>query len=352
MTIQKINNYPLVSICIPTYNNARFLRECLDSIVNQTYQNKEIIIVDNASTDETKKIVKEYVEKYKIKYYRNEKNIGGEANFTRCIELAQGEFIAIYHSDDIYLPNMVEKQVKVFQDNSTLGAVFTSANFINSYGKIIGESKFPIELISEKVYYFPEIFLSILSNLNFLSCPSAMVRGKIYKEVIPFNEKMFGTSADLDMWFRILGRFPIAIINEKLMNRRIYNTHGSFSYGYLRTEQADFYRVMDYYLANKVNNMDISRNVLNKYEFLRSIDRIRCATNYLIQGKEKYAKRLLKKSFSFYIFLGAISSFKKTKFLIYWISGLGLLVLIYIGLGKYIGGKLHWLLYKWKRRFI
>ena len=132
MTIQKINNYPLVSICIPTYNNARFLRECLDSIVNQTYQNKEIIIVDNASTDETKKIVKEYVEKYKVKYYRNKKNIGGEANFTRCIELAKGEFIAIYHSDDIYLPNMVEKQVQVFQDNSTLGAVFTSANIINS----------------------------------------------------------------------------------------------------------------------------------------------------------------------------------------------------------------------------
>jgi len=352
MTIQKINNCPLVSICIPTYNNARFLRECLDSIVNQTYPNKEIIVSDNASTDETEKIAKEYVEEYKIKYYRNKKNIGGEANSTRCIELAKGEFIAAYHSDDIYLPNMVEKQVQVFQDNSTLGAVFTSANIINSYGKIIGESKVPIELINKKVYYFPDIFLSTLSNLNFLSCPSAMVRGKIYKEVIPFNEKMFGISADLDMWFRILGRYPIAIINEKLMNRRISNTHVSFSCGYLRTEQSDFYRVMDYYLANKFDNMEIPRGTLNKYEFLRSIDRIRCAANYLIQGKEKYAKRLLKKSFSFYIFLGAISSFRKTKFLIYWISGLGLLVLIYIGLGKYIGGKLHWLLYKWKRRFV
>jgi len=352
MTIQKINKFPLVSICIPTYNNARFLRECLDSIVNQTYQNKEIIIVDNASTDETKKIVKEYVEKYKVKYYRNKKNIGGGANFTRCIELANGELIAIYHSDDLYMADMVQKQVRVFQGNSSIGAVFTLANHINSFGKIIGESKIPSELRNKKYYYFSEIFLSLLSNLNFLVCPSVMVRNKIYKKLVFFDECRFGTSADLDMYLRILEDHPIAILDEKLISRRVCNTHISFSYGYLRTEQADFYRVMDYYLANKFDNMDIPRGTLNKYEFLRSIDRIRCAANYLIQGKEKYAKRLLKKSFSFYIFLGAISSFKKTKFLIYWISGLGLLVLIYIGLGKHIGGKLHWLLYKWKRRFV
>jgi len=179
-----------------------------------------------------------------------------------------------------------------------------------------------------------------------------MVRAKIYKEWVHFNKKKFGTSSDLAVWLRILERQPIAILDEKLMSRRISNTHVSFSYGYLRTKQADFYRVMDYYLANKFDNMDIPRDALNKYEFLRSIDRTRCAVNYLIQGKEKDAKGLLKKSFSFSIFLGAISSFRKTRFLIYWISGLGLLVLTYSGLGKYIGEKLHWLLYKWKRRFI
>jgi hypothetical protein len=244
---------------------------------------------------------------------------------------------------------MVERQVQVFQENPTVGAVFTRANFINNYGKIIGESNLPIELENKKNYYFSEIFLSILSNLNFLICPSAMVRGKIYKELVPFNERKFGTSADLDMWFRILERYPIAISNEKLMNYRINDTHGSFQLRYLRTEQADFFKVIDYYLSAKVNNINIPKSNLNKYEFLRSIDKIRCAVNYLIQGKKKYAKRLLKKTFSFYIFLGAISSFKKTKFLIYWISGLILLVLICIGLGKHIGKSLYYLLYRWKR---
>jgi len=349
MIDRTLYNQPLVSICIPTYNSARFLRECLDSIVNQTYSNKEIIVSDNASTDETEKIVKEYVEKYKVKYYRNEKNIGGEANFDRCIELANGEYITIFHSDDLYMPGIVQKQVQTFQENSSVGAVFACANFINNYGKVVGESKLPIELRNKRIYYFPDIFLSILSNLNFLICPSAMVRGKIYKELVPFNADSFGTSADLDMWLRILERQPIAIIDEKLMGYRISNTQGSFYSRYLRTEQADFFKVIDYYLSTKVNNINIPKSNLNKYEFLRSIDKIRCAVNYLIQGKEKYAKRLLKKTFSFYIFLGAISSFKKTKFLIYWISGLILLVLICLGLGKYIGKSLYYLLYRWKR---
>lgn len=343
---------PLVSICIPTYNNARFLRESLDSIVNQTYSNKEIIISDNVSTDETEIIVKEYAEKYKIKYYRNDKNIGAEANFTRCIELANGEYIAIFHSDDLYLPNMVKKQVEAFQKNLTIGAVFTMASLINSKNEVIGKIKLPSKLKGKYVYDFPKIFFSVLENLNFLVCPSAMVRSKIYKELVPFNEKRFKTSADLDMWLRILQICPITILNEYLIEHRVSNTQGSFQLRYLRTEQADFFKVIDYYLVNKVDNMDISRNVLKKYEFLRSIDKIRCAVNYLIQGKKKCAKRLLKKSFSFYIFLGAIISFKKTKFLIYWIFGMILLILASIGLVKYLKKILYWLLYQWNRKII
>jgi len=343
---------PLVSICIPTYNSAKFLKESLDSIVNQTYANKEIIISDNASTDETEKIVKEYVEKYKIKYYRNDKNIGAEANFTRCIELANGEYIAIFHSDDLYLSDMVKKQVEAFQKNPTIGAVFTMASHINSKNEVIGKIILPSKLKGKYVYGFPEIFFSILENLNFLVCPSAIVKSKIYKELAPFNGDRFGTSADLDMWLRILQICPIAILNEYLIKHRVSNTQGSFQLRYLRTEQADFFKVMDCYLSVKIGNMNIPKNVLNKYEFVRSIDKIRCAINNLIKGKEKDAKRLLKKSFSNDIFRGAIGNIGKPKFLAYWILGAILLGLVYCGLGKYFRKKLYRLVYYWKRKFI
>ena len=85
----------LVSICIPTYNSAKFLRESLESIVNQTYQNIEILVIDNASSDNSKEIIEEYKEKYKIGSYINEYNIGAEANFDRCVRTARGDYIAI-----------------------------------------------------------------------------------------------------------------------------------------------------------------------------------------------------------------------------------------------------------------
>ena len=342
-------NNPLVSICIPTYNSAEYLRESLDSIVNQTYPNKEIIISDNASTDETEKIAKEYMEKHKVKYYRNEKNIGAEANFTRCVELANGEYIAVFHSDDLYLPDMVKKQVEAFQKSPTIGAVFTMASLINSKNEVIGKIKLPSKLKGKYVYDFPEIFFSVLENLNFLVCPSAMVRSKIYKELAPFNEKRFKTSADLDMWLRILQICSIAILNEYLIEHRISNTQGSFQLRYLRTEQADFFKVMDCYLSVKIGNMNIPKNVLNKYEFLRSIDKIRCAINYLIKDRLQDAKDLLKKSFSIDIFRGAIGNIGKPKFLTCWILGLILLGLVDIGLGKYIRKSLYYLLYRRKR---
>lgn len=339
---------PLVSICIPTYNNARFLRECLDSIVNQTYTNKEIIVSDNASTDEIEKIAKEYVKKYKVKYYKNEKNIGAEANFNRCIELAKGEFIAIYHSDDLYMPDMVQKQVQVFQDNLSIGAVFTMANHINDCGKLIGEDKLPVELKYKSCFYFPEIFLSVLENGNFLVCPSVIVKGKIYKELVPFNKKRFKTSADLDMWLRILEKYPIAILDEKLMNRRIGYTQGTYIINYLRTEQADFFRVIDYYLKKSIVS-NIPRKILDKYNALRYKDNVRIALNCVIKKQPQKAKNLLRKIvFSNNIVSNAINNIKP-KLFIYWCINIITLCLIYIGIGKYIGKELYWLLYIYKK---
>ena len=184
------NKKPLVSVCIPTYNAEKTVGSTLQSILNQTYQNSEIIIVDNASTDNTLALLQNFNDP-RIKSYKNSKNIGAEKNWSRCIELASGEYIAIFHADDLYKSDMVEKQVHVFQDNPSIGAVFTMANRINDRGEVMGEHKLPVKLKGRKTYYFLEIFCSLLKNGNFLMCPSAVVRSKIYKELTPFNSTHF-----------------------------------------------------------------------------------------------------------------------------------------------------------------
>jgi len=341
---------PLVSICIPAYNTAKFLKESLDSIVNQTYTNREIIVSNNASTDDTEKIVKKYVEKYKIKYFKNDKNIGPWRNFERCISLAKGEYIAIFHADDIYMPNIVQKQVENFQKNIHIGAVFTNANLINSRGEIIGESKLPVELKKKEIYYFSEIFFSALNNLNYLICPSVMVKSKIYHEVIPFRDDLFETASDMDMWFRILEKYPIVILPEKLINYRISNTHETYLINYLRTEQANYFKVMNHYLANKINKMNFPKRALSNYEFQKSRDKLKCVINYIIRDEIADAKGLLKKPFSIDIFWGVGGIKRKYKYLFYFLLEVMMSTLISLGLVKYVKKILFWRLYQWRRR--
>jgi len=345
-----MSNPNSICICIPTYNAEKTVVQTVRSILNQTYQNTEILVVDNVSTDNTLALLREFNDP-RIKIHENNKNVSAEENFSRCIQLANGEYIAIFHADDLYMPDIVQKQVQAFQDNPTIGAVFTLANFIDDSGTVIGEHRLPVELRGKRIYYFPEIFLSILENQNFLVCPSAMVRSAIYKELEPFDGKRFKTSADLDMWLRILEKYPIAILGEKLINYRVSRAHGSYWFGYLRTEQADFFKVMDYYLSVKSTVLDIPRGALNKYEFLRSIDKIRCAVNYLIKGQSQDAKKLLKESFSAPVFWGAVGKIRGPKILAYRIFSATLLGLVDLGLGQHLRKILYWFLYIRKKKF-
>ncbi|MBE3088762.1 MAG: glycosyltransferase family 2 protein [Actinobacteria bacterium] len=326
---------PLVSICIPTYNNARFLRESLDSIVNQTYSNKEIIVSDNASTDETEKIVKEYVEKYKVKYYKNEKNIGAEANFTRCIELATGVFIAIYHSDDIYKPDIIDKEAEFLQKYSHVGAVFALDVQINENGKIIGETNLPKELKTKNIYNFIEIYKSLLKNGNcFLRTPTCMARKFIYNNVGLFNGKEFGTSADLEMWLRISTKYPIGILNEKLMKRRISNHSYTTSYWRMRTKKAHYFLVMDYFLKLPDLMVEIEEKDWKQYQYYKDLDRAYRGRNLLIKGEIDKAKNLLNKSLSRNFIVNSLRKLSRVRQLIIVII---LIFGINIGFGKHLG---------------
>lgn len=321
----------------------------LQSILNQTYQNLEILVVDNASTDNTMSLLQQ-INDSRVVIHRNERNIGAEANFNKCIQLASGEYIAIFHADDLYLPNMIEKQVRAFQDNPAVGAVFTLANRINDRDEIIGESILPATLRGKRVFHYPEIFFSILEDGNFLMCPSSMVKGKLYKELAPFDGDRFGTSADLDMWLRILEKGPIAVLDEKLMSYRVSARQGSYQLWFSRTEEGDFCKVMDYHLSVNSGVLNIPRSVLNKYEFQRSTEKVMRAMNHLNQGESAEARRLLRTSLSTRAFRGAVRSIGRPKVVAFWLCGI--LLLGSGHLRPYLAKSLRWLMRRVERRVI
>lgn len=116
----------LVSIITPAYNCETYIKECMDSVINQTYQNWEMIIVNDKSTDNTKEIIEEYIKKEpRIKLYNQPINEGAAAARNKAIEISNGRFIAFLDSDDAWKTNKLEKQIN-FMIYNNYGFTFTS----------------------------------------------------------------------------------------------------------------------------------------------------------------------------------------------------------------------------------
>lgn len=284
---------PLVCICIPTYNVAGTVRETVESILAQTYTKLDIHITDNASTDDTLCIVESFTDS-RITIHRHNVNVGGEGNFTRCIQMSTGKYTAIFHADDIYKPGMVAKQVAFLEANPDIGAVFTEAVTIDEQGVPLGviggvpKSKGKITRLS-----FRELLQTMLLHHNFLVCPSAMVLTELYRdEIREWGGSIFRSSSDVDTWLRLARKRPIAVLGEPLMHYRISCAQFSDSIRN-RTERADFFLVMDNYLARPEVLNFITNDDLMHYRWLGKHDLVVRGLNCFSLGRLSDAKNLV-----------------------------------------------------------
>ena len=128
---------PLVSVICLCYNHEQFVREALESVIRQTYSNVQIIVVDDFSSDESRIIIERFTQQNSnIIYLPLPKNVGNCAAFNRGLELAKGEFVIDFSTDDVLLPDRIEKQVSHFLKlDSSFGVVFTDAEYIDSSGR-------------------------------------------------------------------------------------------------------------------------------------------------------------------------------------------------------------------------
>lgn len=322
---------PLVCICVPTYNAANTVRETLESILAQTYSNLVVHVSDNASTDETLRVIESMADS-RVTIHRHVENIGGEGNFNRCILLAEGKYTAIFHADDIYEPSMVEKQVTFLEAHPEAGAVFTEASLIDEGGKRVGEIRLPQDVARKKSPYdFATLFKAVLRHSNFFMCSSFMVRTQIYQQEIGcWRGDLFGTSADLDVWLRILEQHPIGHLPEALMRYRISNAQWSVR---LRKEtaRAAFFRVVDHYLERDSVRRLLDRHDLQSYARLERRDRVMRAINLYLAEQTGEARGLLNDIFSLEAARSALLTKRGFGVLV---AGVYLRILILFGLDK------------------
>lgn len=215
---------PKVCICIPAYNAEDTIAETLNSLINQTYKNIVIYVIDNNSQDSTSDIVKKFAEKnVNIKLFQYNHTVSIDENFDRCIIHAEGEYTCIFHSDDVYQPNIIEKEIDLLSKHDEIGAVFTCADIINENGEKISEF-LPTNKITQKcIYDFQELFPLVLKYGMCFLTPSAMVKTEIYKNEIIKHKRQenFGAAFDVDVWLRILRNHKVGFVYENLMKYRL-----------------------------------------------------------------------------------------------------------------------------------
>ncbi|PWS27242.1 glycosyltransferase family 2 protein [Pedobacter yonginense] len=177
-------NFPLVSIALCTYNGEKFLRQQLESILQQTYKNIEVIIIDDCSTDNTAAIINEYAQEYHIiKFLQNERNLGFSKNFEKAIESCTGEYLCLSDQDDIWEKNKVEQLYKNI-DNHAL--IYHDSDFIDESDQRIGEESM---FTRYNMYEGSSALPLILSNC--ISGHATMFSKKLLPYLLPFDKRFY-----------------------------------------------------------------------------------------------------------------------------------------------------------------
>ena len=213
---------PLVSVICLCYNHARFLREALDSVIQQTYPNLEILVVDDASTDNSATLLEQYQQEHpEIKLILHKKNTGNCQAFNEAFAQSSGKYIIDFATDDVLLPNRITEQVKAFaQLDDTYGVIYTDAELIDEESRFI--RNFYRRNAKGEVLEEPpsgDVFAPILSR-SFLCPPTTIFRREVYAALNGYDATL--AYEDFDFWVRASRQFKFFFLDQITTRRRLH----------------------------------------------------------------------------------------------------------------------------------
>ncbi len=198
-------NEPLVSVIIPTYNRASLVCNAINSVIDQTYKNKEIIVVDDGSVDNTKEFLSRYGDKLRYVYKIN----GGVSSARNVgIKEARGEYVVFLDSDDTLRPEKLERQICFLRQNSDIEAVISDVEFIDSKGVVLRKTSLR-STIPEDGYILPYLIS------HFETMTTILLKKTVFEDVGYFDISL-STAEDIDMLLRIASKYKIGLIAEPL----------------------------------------------------------------------------------------------------------------------------------------
>jgi len=210
-----MSNNPLVSIIFPVYNDEKFLPDIMESILWQTYSHWELIIVDDASTDNSPAILSKYEKEHpqKIRVIYKSRHSRPEA-WNILYQETKGDYICVTGADDIFMPEKLAQQVEFLEKRADIALVHSEAYWINEEGKIIYEQR-----IEEYPAY------SIVTRLffkNFINTSTVMLRKSCVEKAGGLFKEEFAGAQDYELWLRLARNFKIGFIKEPLVKYRVH----------------------------------------------------------------------------------------------------------------------------------
>lgn len=209
---------PKVSVIIPTYNRAKYVKEAIDSVLAQTFQDFEIIVVDDGSIDGTGELLKNYNGKIRYIYQTNK---GLPAARNTGIRAAKGEYIAFLDSDDIWLPDKLDIQLKILEKNGDVGLIYSRMFVIDEDG-VVNPTVYPKWKLATTLD-------EMLTEGYGIGLPStAIMRKECFDRLGFFDESLIGCGDDGDMFYRVEAFYKIIVVEKPLIKYRKHNSNMTY----------------------------------------------------------------------------------------------------------------------------
>lgn len=213
-----MSSFPLVSIVIPCYNHEQFVKDSIQSVIDQTYQNIELIIIDDGSKDSSVEIIEKMLPACEQRFvrfeFRNRPNKGLSATLNESIAWSKGKYFAALASDDIILKNKINLQVKYMEENPKTTAVFGSANYIDENNNIK-----TLDQLKQQEYFFDKIFLN---ECQFYA-PTQLMRKSTLDEVGGYDPDIL--VEDWYMWLKMAEKGSVYCLSDTFANYRIHSNN-------------------------------------------------------------------------------------------------------------------------------
>ena len=285
---------PKVSVVIPTKNRAHYVSSAIQSVLDQTFGDFEIIVVDGASTDNTREVIAKFDDE-RVRYIREKKDRGVSASRNIGIRRSRGKFIAFLDDDDLWMPTKLEKQLNLINKNSDIGVVYTGCWEINISGARArtGYIFFPLR---------GNIFSDILKKNYIGNCSEMLVRKECFDRIGLFDEKL-PASEDWDMWIRLSTHYQFDYVNEPLVLYRVHEKRISTN-PYAKMQAAKLmFKKFSIYLNTSVNH----RKILGYWHY--QLGGIYCECGDIGKGRKEFMKAISKDPYFFIYYICLFASF-------------------------------------------